>query len=711
MTTGYALTNHYGGQGLLDSFSFFTGIDPSHGFVDYQSKEDALAQNLVYIDHDFNNVILGVDSNNTYSTSDKGRPSVRLTSHDTFSQGLFVADFHHMPASTCGTWPAFWAFNNQQNGTDWPVGGELEIIEGANTADRNLFSAHTTEGCHAPKTGFSGEQGLENCSPSPENLGCSYASPRSDTTSYGDSSNAEGGGVYALLWDSEDLKLWHFPRSTIPDDITYGHVVGPDPSSWGPPHAIFGGSDCKAENYFFNMSLVININFCGDYAGNIWGKADQCNQLAPTCEEFVANNPHSFQEAYWDINYIDVYQYGLLTNTTVPPLSPNITSSVTPSISSATPVPRDVAPTLTRTITLSTILPVETESSMVELHPVDSNPPEASSVGSSPVNGYTLLGCFEVGASHDSFTQVSSHPGMDNGACVAACAGRKYAGVHDDVCYCADTLGHSTVVGNDMCDTPCKGNGDESCGGSVASPEPTGSSKFKINSAHNLDVSTPASQNHRRSAPTGVLLTVYANLENAPCPWDAPAMGRNSMDFHPDNVVVTTALTVTYTTVCPTNPATLVEVEYATTATYEDCGCTATKAETGRPPVHFMNVTATIPTTPITAVPMTTHVEPCRACGPHGENTVTLTIPEAVVPKVVTSIAVHTVVPVINNISNKTIDTAPIPETAVPFTPIPRPNDSPSPMIAAAPRSSSMIRTMGWGIAIWFALFGFMVVL
>ncbi|KAI1461555.1 glycoside hydrolase family 16 protein [Annulohypoxylon moriforme] len=696
MTTGYSLTNHYGGQGLLDSFNFFTGIDPSHGFVDYQSKEDALAKNLVYIDNDFNNVILGVDSNNTYSTSDKGRPSVRLTSHDTFIHGLFIADFHHMPASTCGTWPAFWAFNNQHDGEDWPVGGELEIIEGANTAERNLFSAHTTGGCHSPSTGFSGEQGPTNCSPSPENVGCNYASPPSDTTSYGDSFNAEGGGVYALEWDSEDLKLWHFPRSTIPDNIIYGHVVGPDPSSWGPPHAIFGGSSCKPENYFFNMSLVINTNFCGDYAGNIWGKADQCNQLAPTCEEFVANNPHSFQEAYWDINYIDVYQYGPLTNMTIPPLSPSASSSATPSISSATPAPSGVTPTFTRTITLSTVLPVETDGSMID--------PDT-------INGYTLLGCFESGANHDSFSQVSSHPGMDNGACVAACVGRKYAGVHDDVCYCADTLGPSTAVENAMCDTPCKGNGREICGGSVATSEQLKRSNFKINSAHKT--SSSASQNHRRGTPAGILLTVYCNLGNEPAPIGAPAMGGKPIDPHPTpvhNVAVTTALTVTYTTVCPTNPATLVEVEYSTTVTYEDCSCTASKHKTGYPSMNSINVTAMIPTTPITAVPMTTHIESCRACGPHGESTVTLTVPEAVVTEVVTSIAVHTVVPIISNVTY----TAPIIGTVVPITP--KPSASPSnnmPVVGAASpsKSSSILEMIGWGVALWFGLFGFMLVL
>lgn len=34
MAAGYSLSTHYGGQGLLDSFNFFTGNDPSNGFVE-----------------------------------------------------------------------------------------------------------------------------------------------------------------------------------------------------------------------------------------------------------------------------------------------------------------------------------------------------------------------------------------------------------------------------------------------------------------------------------------------------------------------------------------------------------------------------------------------------------------------------------------------------------------------------------------------------
>ncbi|KAI0841828.1 glycoside hydrolase family 16 protein [Hypoxylon sp. FL0890] len=698
MELGYSLTTHYGGQGLLDSFSFFTGNDPTNGFVDYQSKEDALAKNLVSIGHDYNNVRLGVDSNNTYSTSDKGRPSVRLTSHDTFTHGLFIADIYHMPASTCGTWPAFWAFNNQDEGANWPVGGELEIIEGANTAQRNLFSAHTAEGCQAPSDGFTGEQGSTDCSPSRENIGCNYASPPSDTTSYGDPFNAEGGGVYALEWDSQDLKLWHFPRSTIPDDIVYGHVVGPDPSSWGPPQAVFGGSSCDPDTYFFNLSLVLNINFCGDYAGNIWGKADQCNLLAPTCEEFVANNPDSFQEAYWDINYIDVYQWGPLTNMTIPPLSSDSAASATPTTTSATPASTDVTPTHTRTITLSTVQPAETHSLM----------------DPATIDDYTLLGCLRSDAGYPSFTQVASHSGMDNGACVGHCSGRKYAGVYEDTCYCTDTLGDTRAVENAMCNVPCSGNGDEVCGGHVDSTERHRPLSMMVNSARPVNSSTL----HRRDAPANILLTVYGNLADDPMPPAAPAMGGTAMDSYrmiqAPNTTVTTAITVTYTTVCSTNPASLVEVEYSTTITYEECGCTKSKSKTAHYPVSTAHLTTTTPASAaMTYIPMTTYAETCHACGPHSESTVTLTVPVAVATEVITSVAVQTVVPVI---SNATYTTPPHGTGAV-FTPSPKPTSSPSnvmPVLSDAPprgTTATILQTLGWGVVVWFALFGFMLVL
>ncbi|XXG94258.1 hypothetical protein Hte_000512 [Hypoxylon texense] len=533
MATGYSLSSHYGGQGLLDSFDFFTGHDPSNGFVDYQSREDAIANNLISIGNEYSSVRLGVDSNSTYSTDDIGRPSVRLTSQDSFTHGLFIADIYHMPASICGTWPSFWAFNNQENGTNWPEGGEIEIIEGANTVQRNLYSAHTTAGCKAPDSGFSGEQKSLDCSKSPENIGCNYASPISDTTSYGDAFNAEGGGVYALEWDSEALKIWHFPRSAIPDNIVYGHTEGPDPSTWGPPQAIFGGSSCDPDTYFFNMSLVFSTNFCGDYAGNLWGKADQCNQLAPTCKEFVAGNPSSFSEAYWDINFIDVYQFGPLTDTTTPPLPSNDTSSTTTSTPTTTAAPADVTPTHTRTITLSMAQPTQTDDGLEKR---------------ALINGYTLMGCFQSSAGYQSFSQVASSQSMSSEECVVSCAGSKYAGVYNkyadaylsplvafppthmktanlenSTCYCADTMGDASAVGSAMCDIACVQDDGGGCGGRVGHDESF--SPLNRTNATTPTNSTLAPRTASRENAPDMLLTVYGDLSAEPMPLGAPAHG------------------------------------------------------------------------------------------------------------------------------------------------------------------------------------------
>ena len=65
-----------------------------------------MSKNLVSVDGVTNQVHLGVDSSNTYATDGAGRPSVRLTSDQNFNHGLFIADFAHMPSSSCGVWPA-----------------------------------------------------------------------------------------------------------------------------------------------------------------------------------------------------------------------------------------------------------------------------------------------------------------------------------------------------------------------------------------------------------------------------------------------------------------------------------------------------------------------------------------------------------------------------------------------------------------------------
>lgn len=116
-------------------------------------------------------------------------------------------------------------------------------------------NAHTrSKNCHLPSSGtFAGSQMIHDCN---DDKGCNYLPPAADTTSYGDVFNAVGGGVYALEWTSDAIKIWHFPRTGIPQDII---EKVPDPSSWGAPQALLDTSACDMEMHFSNMSIVLNI--------------------------------------------------------------------------------------------------------------------------------------------------------------------------------------------------------------------------------------------------------------------------------------------------------------------------------------------------------------------------------------------------------------------------------------------------------------------
>lgn len=197
-------------------------------------------------------------------------------------------------------------------GPDWPNSGEIDIIEGVNQVDRNSMTLHTSANCTLSRDGgYSGMPLRDDCSNRPEdNMGCTIMdfARNEERDSYGQGFNDAAGGVYATEWTSSAIKIWFFPRSAIPQDIVTGT---PDPSTWGTPSAQFAG-DCDIDSHFQNMQIVINTTFCGAWAGAVWKHpvlaAPGCSDKARTCEDFVANSPHEFRDAYWLIQSIKVYQ-------------------------------------------------------------------------------------------------------------------------------------------------------------------------------------------------------------------------------------------------------------------------------------------------------------------------------------------------------------------------------------------------------------------
>nr|ARV79861.1 GH family 16 beta-1,3-glucosyltransferase [Paecilomyces sp. 'thermophila'] len=298
----YTLKDSLSGKDFLDAFSFFADRDPTNGFVHYVSREVAEGEGLVKVTSS-GSVYLGVDHTNTLSLTDIGRKSVRLESTDKIDHGLVIADIKHMPGSICGAWPAFWTV-----GDTWPDDGEIDIIEGVNTQSQNTMVLHTKGNCEITSDDDqTGTTTSNQCSLDAGPAGCVV---QGTPGSYGSSFNEQGGGVYAMQWTDEFIKLWFFPRSAIPKSI---ESDSPDVSEFGTPMGNFKGT-CDIGKEFKPQKLVFDTTFCGDWAGSVYGQSDSCpltkeDSLA-SCIDFVATKPEEFKEAYWEINYLKTYTEG-----------------------------------------------------------------------------------------------------------------------------------------------------------------------------------------------------------------------------------------------------------------------------------------------------------------------------------------------------------------------------------------------------------------
>ncbi|KAL2140383.1 hypothetical protein VTI28DRAFT_3875 [Corynascus sepedonium] len=316
----YQLKESYNPSNFFDKFKFFSDPDPNQGFVNYRNEKDAADLGLVQSSKD--EVTISVDAVNKEKS---GRNSVRLESVQTYNSGLFIANFAHFPKPACGAWPAFWMV-----GPRWPQDGEVDIYEGWNLNTANKVVLHTdgplaVGSCTIQQEDFTAGMRYDNCwyqAPGqPGNTGC--AADQADGT-FGSAS----GGVYATLWDKDSFKVWSWTHDNVPSDVTSGN---PDPSKWDKPAFAAGGNSCDVTKAFKDMRMILNINFCGDAAGGLWGETCQSTTGVSQCSKYVQENPDAFKETYWKIRGIDVYQLE-----TVKPSSTSTSSTATSTSTSST---------------------------------------------------------------------------------------------------------------------------------------------------------------------------------------------------------------------------------------------------------------------------------------------------------------------------------------------------------------------------------------
>ncbi|KAI6317249.1 hypothetical protein MCOR34_004057, partial [Pyricularia oryzae] len=256
----YTLTETYSGAIFFDKFSYYSGDDPTHGFVKYVTREQAQMYNLTSASS--TSAILRVDdtaSPYTFPDVSEGRMSVRVESKRQYDRGLFIFDVKHTPYG-CGTWPALWLAGLAK----WPRDGEIDVMEAVNRAtDGNLQSLHTSSGCsmEGVKRIMTGAPAKADCySGGEDNTGCNVRGDVNDT--FGSGFNKAGGGLLAVELRDEGIRTWQFPRSKVPADVEVGT---PDPSGWGPAMADFPSTECDIGNHFRNQSIILNISLCGDW--------------------------------------------------------------------------------------------------------------------------------------------------------------------------------------------------------------------------------------------------------------------------------------------------------------------------------------------------------------------------------------------------------------------------------------------------------------
>ncbi|KAH0828889.1 glycoside hydrolase family 16 protein [Lanmaoa asiatica] len=298
-STTYSLSNSLAGQSFINAFTWATNPDPNWGRVNYVDLATAQSKGLVSVSG--NQVTLRADRTTKLTSSGPGRDSFDLVSK--------IINLTHLIVLTLFICLKVVALGQLfELGSNWPDGGEIDIVEGVNNQSPDLITLHTSANCTMPSYRvMSGTSQGTNCNVyETDNTSCGVSVAAAN--SFGPSFNSAGGGWYAIERTSSFIKVFFWARknASIPKDLSSpGSTI--DTDNWGTPTAYFPSSiNCDFTTHLSPFNIVINLDFCGAWAGN--SQLYSAAGCPSTCADYVNSNPSAFQNAYFTFNPLTIYK-------------------------------------------------------------------------------------------------------------------------------------------------------------------------------------------------------------------------------------------------------------------------------------------------------------------------------------------------------------------------------------------------------------------
>ncbi|KAM3547483.1 hypothetical protein ARSEF4850_010000 [Beauveria asiatica] len=295
----YTLSKTYDASNFLEEFEFQTsGIRPGHDFSAYVRNEtDAIKKGLVSVQG--GKIYLGVDSKNEVYSSESGRATLRVQSKNSFKQGLVIT------SGTLGTgqYPENGGINMYEGWNLYPV-KKVRLFTGpenTNSCVEDRFHHLDLPGANFCETiiGYDNDGFLTQL--------CQFEYIQNKI--WGSSE----GGIQALEWTSDAIKLYNWPIDAAPSNIKSSN---PDTSSWGTPSAQFTKPGCDTQKAFSTQTLQFSLSFCQSLVQTLWSRTLADSKGGPTCraltgeyfcDGYIRNKPEAFKNFYFEVEDIRIF--------------------------------------------------------------------------------------------------------------------------------------------------------------------------------------------------------------------------------------------------------------------------------------------------------------------------------------------------------------------------------------------------------------------